>query len=58
MTHLTLDHYPENHPGHTTAGNGFYTVVGVAAVSALVLLGIYWVAMDALRGVAAFVAQI
>ena len=48
--------YSRRHPGSTRAGNiGFYTFIGVTVVALLVLLGIYMLAQDALKGVAAVV---
>ena len=57
MTH-TLTH-PQTHE-HTATSHlgevGFYSLLGMAAVSLLLMFGVYWLAQDALQGVAALFA--
>ena len=56
MAHFDPTHYPQNHPGTSPAGErGFFGVVIALAVTALILMGLYFLAINALQGLAAFI---
>ncbi len=56
MAHFDPTHYPQRHPGTSRPGErGFFGIVLALAITALILLGLYFLAINALQGVAAFI---
>lgn len=56
MAHFDPSHYPAQHPGSSRPGErGFFGLVIALAITALILLGLYFLAINALQGLAAFV---
>ncbi len=56
MDHFDPSHYPDRHPGSSPAGErGFFGLVIALAVAALIFLGLYLLAINALQGLAAFI---
>ncbi len=56
MDHFDPSHYPDRHPGTSRPGErGFFGFVIALAITALIVLGLYFLAINALQGLAAFV---